>query len=330
MTIPCVSVIIVNYNAGAKLLRCLDHLAAQTLTDFETIIVDNGSIDGSLKEAKAHPLSVIVHEANENLGFAKANNIAARKAAGEWLAFLNPDAYAAENWLEQLFTAVSAYPDVEAFGSKQLDAINTEKADGLGDIYHATGLVYRGGFGTSPDSILEDGACFSACAAAALYRRETFLALGGFDERFFCYGEDVDLGFRLRLSGGRSVQVADAIVHHEGSGVTGRYSEFSVYHGNRNRIWLAYKNLPPLLYWGLVPFHLCINAMMLIRAYLVGYGPAYWRGIRDGYAGLKNFREARKEIQKVRRVSTFTIARAITWSPLKILTRQADLRRVEL
>ena len=323
---PRVSVIIVNYNAGRRLQKCLDHLAAQSFKDFETIIIDNGSTDGSLKSISEHPLSPILIEAGKNLGFAAGNNQAVQRATGEWLAFLNPDAYADERWLSSLMTAVQRYPQTDAFGSKQIDANDPSRADGLGDICHALGLVYRGGFGASPTQVMQDGECFSPCAAAALYRREVFQALGGFDERFFCYGEDVDLGFRLRLNGGRSIQVANAVVAHEGSGVTGRYSDFSVYHGNRNRIWLYYKNLPVLLLWVLTPIHLFINLAMLARAYSAGYGSAYWRGVRDGYRGLGDMRARRKETQNARKAPTLMIAQALTWSPIKMLRREIDLR----
>ena len=329
MASPRVSVIIVNFNSGARLAKCLDHLAAQVVADFETIIIDNASTDDSLEATRVHSLAPMIVEAKENLGFAKANNRAADLARGEWLAFLNPDAYAEPDWLENMLAAIRANPDADAFGSKQIDALNPEKADGLGDVCHALGLVYRGGFGASPDSVTRDGLCFSPCAAAAFYRRETYLALGGFDESFFCYGEDVDLGFRLRLQGGHCVQVADAIVRHEGSGVTGRYSDFSVYHGNRNRIWLYYKNLPLTLLIFLSPLHLVVNSAIVLRAFAAGYGGAYWRGLWDGYLGTATLGPTRRDIQKARKASIWSIAKALTWSPFKMLRRGEDLRAIE-
>ncbi len=323
---PRVSVIIVNYNSGPRLAKCLDHLAAQIFTDFETIVIDNGSSDGSADIVGGHRLAPRLILARENLGFAAANNRAAGEAVGRWLAFLNPDAYARADWLQALLAATVKYPHADAFGSTQLDDAEPALLDGAGDVCHAFGLAYRGGLGREAASRPGDGACFSPCAAAALYRRETFLALGGFDERFFCYGEDVDLGFRLRLADGEAMQISGAVVRHEGSGVTGRYSDFSVYHGNRNRIWLFYKNLPAALYWPLAPFHLAVNLAMLARAAAVGRARPFWRALVDGYAGLPRFTEARRRAQSSRKISTLALARRLTWSPFKLARRAPDLK----
>jgi GT2 family glycosyltransferase len=162
-----------------------------------------------------------------------------------------------------------------------------------------------------------------------MYRRSTFEALGGFDERFFCYGEDVDLGFRLRMAGGRAVQVKDARVLHEGSGVTGRYSPFTVYHGNRNRIWLTYKSTPAVVYWPLAPIRLLFDAYLLVRALMIGTGPAYARAIRDGYSSLHRFSADRKRILQGRRLKLDEFLRSVAWSPMSILRRRIDLKAVE-
>lgn len=323
---PRVSVIIVNYNAGEKLLRCLACLDAQSFRDFETIIVDNASGDGSASRAKAqHPDARLI-QSGSNIGFAAANNLAARDARGEWLAFLNPDAYAQADWLEELVAASARYPFADAFGSTQIDALRTDRIDGAGDVYHILGVAYRGGYGSPVSKLPEDGECFAPCAAAAMYRRKVFEALGGFDERFFCYGEDVDLGFRLRLAGGRAVQVRAAVVRHEGSGVTGRYSDFTVYHGNRNRIWLAYKNTPALFYWPLFPIRIAFDAYLFVRSFTLGAQGAYIRAVRDGYGGLVRFRADRARLQSSRRMTNAEFARAATWSPLSMLLRRTNLR----
>ena len=122
---PLITVIIVNYNAGNRLQRCIDSLASQTVQDFETIIVDNGSADNSL-EFNPRGLPVHIDRAGGNLGFAAGNNRAARTARGEWLALLNPDAYPKENWLECLLAASARYPDANAFGSTQVDALDEQ------------------------------------------------------------------------------------------------------------------------------------------------------------------------------------------------------------
>ena len=324
-----ISVIIVNYNSGARLKRCLDALDTQTFKDFETIIVDNASTDGSASATNETALAIKLIQSEDNLGFAVANNNAAKVATGEWIAFLNPDAYARADWLEQLIAATTRYPNIDAFGSTQRDAVDPKIIDGAGDVYHALGLTYRAHNGKALDEAPPDHGCFSPCAAAMMIRKTSFQSLGGFDEGFFCYGEDVDLGFRLRLAGGTAIQLRDAVVLHEGSGVTGRYSEFTVYHGNRNRIWLTYKNMPALLYFWLGPVQLAINFYLLIRYTMIGRGRVYARALWDGYGGLWQMASLRRSTQSKRRATTGDIARAITWSPLKAIRRQARQQPVE-
>lgn len=326
------SVIIVNYNSGARLARCLAHLGRQTLRDFEIIIVDNASGDGSLEAALAAapaPPFPRAIRSETNAGFSAANNVAAREARGDWLVFLNPDAYPEPDWLSALVSASERYPWADAFGSTQLNAADPSIIDGAGDAVHILGIPYRGHFGWPADRLPDDGECFAPCAAAAMYRRKTFLDLGGFEERFFCYGEDVDLGFRLRLAGGRAVQVKAARVLHEGSGVSGRYSDFTVYHGNRNRIWMTYRNMPGALYWPFVPFRLLADAYLCLRAYSVGTGRAYARAVLDGYGGLPALSDDRRRLQKTRKAGDGEIARALTWSPLKVSRREASLRPIK-
>ncbi len=322
---PAVSVIIVNYNSGPRLRRCLDHLAAQTFNDFETIVVDNASSDDSLAKAREAAIEFELIEAGANLGFAAANNLAAKSAKGAWLAFLNPDAYAAPDWLEALMRATGAYPDADAFGSLQLDDNAPETLDGAGDVCSAWGLYYRGYCGWPAESAPEDGECFSPCAAAALYRRARFLQLGGFDERFFCYGEDVDLGFRLRLAGGRAMQIRDAVVRHEGSGVTGRRSDFTVYHGHRNRIWLFYKNTPPALYLMTAPMRFATDLALGVKAVPTGGGGAYARALRDGYGRRRQFKEDRRRAASSQYAQA--AAQHLVWSPVSILRRRGKVLR---
>lgn len=323
---PSVTVIVVNYNSGQRLKRALGCLAAQTFRDFDVIVVDNASTDGSATADGAIGLRLRIIRNEENLGFAAANNQAAKLATGAWLAFLNPDAYAEPDWLEKLHAATRRYPDADAFGSLQIDAHDAARLDGAGDAYFFLGLPYRGHFGWPIAKAPREGECFAPCAAAALYRRATFTALGGFDESFFCYGEDVDLGFRLRLAGGRAVQVAGARVLHEGSGVTGRRSRFSIYHGHRNRVWTFVKNMPAPLFWLALPFHAAVNLALFARCAGLGAAGAYWRAMKDAVAGLGPVVAKRRAIQKERRASWRAIAAVLTWSPLKAVRREAVIR----
>ncbi|PQA88543.1 glycosyltransferase family 2 protein [Hyphococcus luteus] len=322
---PHISVIIVNYNSGARLRRCVDCLKAQDFRDFETIVIDNASSDGSAAFARDDGAVTLI-EAGGNLGFAAGNNLAAKSAQGEWLAFLNPDAYAEPDWLSEFLAAAARHPEIDAFGSTQLDAARPDRIDGAGDAYHAFGVSWRGCYAWPKDKLPPEGECFAPCGAAAFYRKATFDRLGGFEERFFCYAEDADLGFKLRLSGGGAMQAPKAVVLHEGSGVTGKESDFTLYHGHRNRVWTYVLNMPLPLLVLTAPFHLLLNLYLLGRFTVSGGAGSYLRAMKDAAKGLPEIWERRKARQRAREASVADIARALTWSPLKMMRREADIR----
>jgi GT2 family glycosyltransferase len=214
------------------------------------------------------------------------------------LALLNPDAFPHADWLERFLAAAQRQPEYNFFGCRMLDANDPTRLDGVGDIYHASGLPWREGHGCANgpgyDVPME---IFSPCAAAALYRTRDVIDAGLFDEDFFCYSEDVDLGFRLRLLGGRSLYVPDAIVEHIGSGITGTRSDFQLYHGHRNLAWTYVKNMPGWLFWFYLPYHLVLNLYSLVAFTLRGQGRALWRAKRDAVKGLGRAWSKRRDIQ---------------------------------
>ncbi len=243
-TRPSITVVVVNYNGGDYLRGCLRSLAEQTFRDFETIVIDNASSDGSLERIVEQPDRVTILRQDSNLGFAAANNLGARAGRGEWLALLNPDAEADPGWLAALMQAVAERPTHRMVASLQISLHDLSVLDGAGDCYLAYGYAWRGGFGHPVSTAPGAGDCFAPCGAAALYPRETFLDAGGFDERYFCYHEDVDIAFRLRLLGERCQFAPAARVRHAGSAIAGRASRFSVFHGVRNGVWTYVKNMP--------------------------------------------------------------------------------------
>ena len=322
---PRVRIVIVNYNAGKYLRRSVAAALAQRFVNFDLVVVDNASTDDSLAGLPEDPRLSVRH-AGENLGFAAANNWAASNAGGEFLATLNPDAFAEPGWLAALVDAADRHPDAAMFGSTQLMADDPSWLDGVGDAYFALGLPWRGGHGRSATETPEEGQTFSACAAAALYRLSDFHAAGGFDERFFCYCEDIDIGFRLRLMGKRCVQVKNAVVHHVDGGLAGRASAFTHYHSARNRIWLFVKDMPGALYELLLPGFVALNLSLLIWAMLRGHGAPVWRGMRDAVRGLNPVLAQRRSVQTARTASISDVARALCWSPWRVLTRRSDVR----
>lgn len=310
-TTSAVSVIIVNWNSGELLRRCLAHLQRQTVRPDRIIVVDNASSDGSAICTVAAEAELI--SMSTNLGFAAANNLALATCDGEFVALLNPDAFPEPEWLEHLLAAAKRNPDVAAFGSRQLCESSPETIDGLGDSYHVSGLVWRLRHGKKQSAVdLTAREIFSPCAAAALYRRQAVVAAGGFDEDFFCYVEDVDLGFRLRLAGHRVVYVPEAVVHHVGSATTGgRHSDFSVYHGHRNLVWTFVKNMPGVLFWLLLPLHLLMNLFTVVWFTARGKGSVIFKAKWDALKGLPTAWRKRRYIQAHRVATMGSIWRAL-------------------
>ncbi len=324
---PRVGVVVVAYQSKPHLQRCMDALAAQTFQDFELIVWDNASTDGALDGLSALAQATL-HRSEENLGFAAGNNRAAELTRAPYLALLNPDAFPQPDWLERLVAVLDSHEDVAAVGSLQLDDADPQILDGAGDVYHATGIPYRGGYGAARPDHLSAGEVFAPCAAAALYRRAAFDAIGGFDERYFCYCEDVDLGFRMRAAGWRAWFEPQAIVRHVGSASAGLRSPFAVKHGVRNRLWTYVKNMPAPLLALTAPAHVLATLGLWVRDAL--RDPAAARataeGLREGLAGLPAFWSERRGQAEARRASVADIAGALTWSPLKLMQRAPDIR----
>jgi GT2 family glycosyltransferase len=302
----------VNYNAGPLLRATIDGLARQTDPDFEAVIVDNASTDGSADSCVLPDERFRLLRAQNNLGFAAGSNLGCRGAATPWLAMLNPDAIPDENWLAVLKQATVRYPEITMFGSTQLDAGDPTILDGGGDNYSIFGLAWRGGYGRSAEAVKGDVRVFSPCAAAALYRRDAFEAAGGFAESFFCYMEDVDLGFRLNLGGDEAIQVAEARVRHVGTACSGTASRFSLYHGIRNSVFVIVRCVPsPLL---LLMLALMVASQVWI-GFVAGNLQVRMEAVRDGLRRFPELLRERQSIQRGRRISVWEFCRLVVWSP---------------
>lgn len=308
------TIVIVNWNSWNDIERCLGSLSKQTFQDFSVRIVDNNS---ELPPPDAlfdffPELSIIQNARNE--GFAFANNqIFSLNFQSQWVVLLNPDAFPHPEWLERLLAAAEANPSVAMFGSRLQSAQNPDALDGDGDIYHISGLAWR-------DRIVKKAhlnrdhpfEIFSPCAAAAMYRIDAVKAIGGFDEDFFCYMEDVDLGFRLRLAGHTCLLVPQARAVHVGSATTGgQRSDFAVYHGHRNLVWTFVKNMPGVFFWLFSPLHCAVNLLALVWFSLRGQGRTIMLAKWDALRGLPPMWRKRKLIQSQRRASLATILRVM-------------------
>jgi GT2 family glycosyltransferase len=307
-----VTVIIINWNSGGLLRQCLNDLDKQNALPTSILVIDNGSSDESTDGLEEF-LGVEVSKLGENHGFAGGNNRALEQVETEYVALLNADAFPEKDWLKNLLAAAKAFPEVAAFGSRQMMYHDDALVDGLGDIYHFSGLIWRQDhgvpletFSTTPFEI------FSPCAGAALYRVDALRDVGGFDEDFFCYLEDVDLGFRLRLAGYKAMLVPDAVVNHVGGAASGgKHSKFAVYHGHRNLVWAYVKNMPGMLFWVCLPLHILLNFIEIVWFVLIGRGSIIFKSKRDAIYGLPNMWQKRKQIQKDRSVSVGEIWRVL-------------------
>jgi len=301
-----VAIVIVNYNGKEFLAACLEAVRAQTLRDFVVYVVDNASEDASQTvvqssaDARFHLL-----QQDRNLGFAGASNVGARAAHDcDWIALVNPDACIEPQWLEKMLAVARSDARLGALGCHLVSASREGTSDGTGDQYHVSGRAWRRDHNAPVEKASQrpQGEVFAPCAAAALYRNAAWRQAGGLDEDFFCYMEDVDLAFRLRLLGWECVHVPQAVAHHVGSGSTGRRSDFSVYYGQRNLVWTFVKNMPGALFWLLLPLHLLLNLGSLALFLVRGQFRVVLRAKVDAIRGLAIAWRKRRAVQRQRTI----------------------------
>ncbi|HEU0292042.1 MAG TPA: glycosyltransferase family 2 protein [Anaerolineales bacterium] len=312
---PLVSVIIVNWNSAVYLSRCLECLSVQTFRNFEVILVDNGSLNARPNRLvlRYPELELKIEQLVSNMGFAAANNIGARLARGKWLALLNTDAFPELEWLENMLQATEKHPEYSAFSSRQIQANSLDFLDGAGDMYHISGIAWRRYYNLPTEKFGHRVAeVFSPSGAAVLYSREEFLKAGGFDEDYFSYFEDVDLGFRLRLAGKKCLYVPEAVVYHVGSASTGKRSDFSVYYGYRNLIWTFVKDMPSPLIWVFLPLHIGTILFSAILFTWRGQGKVIWKAIFDALVGLPKMIEKRNVIQKNKKIKAIDLLKVMS------------------
>ncbi|MBN1102790.1 MAG: glycosyltransferase family 2 protein [Deltaproteobacteria bacterium] len=243
---PVVSVIILNWNGKRYLSACLDSLRAQTLRDVEVIVVDNGSVDGSVEFIETH-YGDRVHliALPQNRGFAGGNNVGIGQARGRYVALLNNDIEAHPEWLANLVSCMEHGPQIGMVGSKVLNFCRRDEIDNTGHLMYPDGLN-RGRGRLERDTGQYDGQreILFPSGCAALYRRKMLEEIGGFDETFFAYGDDADIGLHGRLLGYDAVFCPEAVVYHRYSGTVGSYSAMKAFHVERNRIWILLKYFP--------------------------------------------------------------------------------------
>ena len=317
---PRVAVVVVNWNGAAHLRGCLAALAAQTTADFACWVVDNGSTDDSLalldaagpRLANGAPLYLRPHPAN--LGFAAANNRAFAEilAATDtpYLVALNNDTAAGPGWLAALLAAADITgPRCGSVASTLVFAARPDRVQAAGITLHRDGLALDRGLGW-PTARLPRAAArpvFGPSGGAALYRAALLRDIGGFDERFGSYLEDVDLAWRARLLGWGAAWAPQAIVRHAVSATAGQESPFKNHLLARNRLWTIAKNMPTGLLLRWAPLIARYDGLALAYAVL-RRDLAIIRGRLDALRGLGPILRARRDLQARRRCSDRALA----------------------
>ncbi|MDY4126380.1 MAG: glycosyltransferase family 2 protein [Lachnospiraceae bacterium] len=278
------SVVIPNYNGIRYLKNCLLSLQKCEGEDFEVIVVDNGSTDGSDLLPDSLKLNVRLIKLNENTGFAHAVNVGIREAKGEYVILLNNDTEVESGFVRKLTEALKKNRKAFSASAMMVDMNNREVLDGAGDYYCALGWAFAYGKGKKTEECDKGRKIFSSCAGACIYDKAKLEITGLFDELHFAYLEDVDLGYRSRIAGFDNIYEPAAVVYHAGSGFSGsRYNEFKIKLSSRNSVYLILKNMPIL--------QLIINLPFIVLGYLIktlffvlkGYGKVYLKGLLDGF-----------------------------------------------
>jgi GT2 family glycosyltransferase len=327
-----VSVIVPNWNGREHLPVCLESLEVQRFRDFEVILVDNGSSDGSDELVRNQYPWVTLVELPHNAGFAVANNVGLRHATGVYIVTLNNDTSVDEHWLEKLIAAAESRPGIGMVASRICNHEEPDVVDSLGIRIAADGMsrgAHRGEHFSSlrlgkVEPILLPSAC------AALYRKAMLAEIGFFDEDFFAYCEDTDLGLRARLSGWDAVLARDAVIYHKYSMTGGALSPFKLYLVERNHYWVAVKSFPPSLLLR-VPFHSAVRYLTQASLVFSGRGTgsefrrsqarretgrALLRGFRDALLGLPHMWKKRRRSRQNRKISDGQMAGLLGRYPL--------------
>jgi len=307
-----VAVVIPSWNGRELLAGVLPTLAAQRYRDFRTLVIDNGSVDGTVEWLAGEWPDVDVLALESNVGFAPAVNRGVAAGDEEYVALLNNDMELDPGWLGALVDALDADPAAGAASPKQRSAQERDRFDGAGDALARTGGATRRGIG-EVDRGQYDRAerVFSASAGAALYRRAALRAVGPFDESFFAYLEDVDWGFRAQLAGHPARYVPEALAYHLGGATSRRTPDRERYLVARNHVALVLKNFPAPWLARYAPLIAAELARMLLVAARRRQARAVLRGWRDAARRLPATLRERRRVQATRTVALDDLHRAV-------------------
>lgn len=313
---PTISIIIVNYNGIEHLKNCMKSISEINYNKekIEIIVVDNGSVDDSVKFLEQNYKNVIIIENPTNEGFAKPNNDAAKIATGEFLVMLNNDMKVDKEWLNEMIKSLRDKDEsYVAVGSRILNW-DGSKIDFVEAGVNYMGFGYQNFHGTPvnkiEDKYKEDRDIFAFCGGALMIDREIFLGVGGFDEDFFAYYEDSDLGWRLWILGYKITYCSKGIVYHRHNATSKKMDSLfleTLY--NKNSLASCYKNFEEERIYPLLLNNILMKDYASQKSkYGLRYSP---NAVSSGNASfielISKFSEKRKFIQENRRVSDIEI-----------------------
>ena len=285
-----VTIVIPNYNGLKFMEPCMAALDRQICRDFELLVVDNGSTDGSVEWLKEHGLPSIFLKTNT--GFSGAVNVGIKAAKTPYVILLNNDTEPEPEYVGELIRAIEASSKIFSVSPKMIQLYHRDLMDDGGDMYSILGWAYQRGVGQEIERYNRPCHIFSACAGAAIYRRNIFDEIGYFDEMHFAYLEDIDVGYRAKIAGYYNLYCPSAKVYHVGSGTSGsKYNSFKVKLAARNNVYLNYKNMP-------AP-QLLVNSIPIAMGIAVKYFFFKKRGFEKDYIagtleGLRTVKKAKK------------------------------------
>ena len=311
---PFFSVVVPTYNGLRHMGGVLSALQQQTFSDCEVIVVDDASSDATAQwVAENHPwVRLIVNR--RNIGFAASCNTGAAAARGRYVVLLNNDTEPEATWLAELARTIAAHPEAAVVASKLLLYDRRDTLHTTGDVLGPDGIPHnRGVWEQDRGQYDTAGEIFSGCGGASAYRRDVWQALGGFDEDFWMYLEDVDLGFRVRLLGCEAVFAPGARVYHRLSQSGG--DTLASYYVGRNTIWLIAKNMPRALLLRNAPQIVGSQLRIALDALRNWRGDAAQARLRGQWAGLLGLPQQlakRRVIQPRRQLDDSALAKLLS------------------
>ncbi|WP_321418524.1 glycosyltransferase family 2 protein [uncultured Methanomethylovorans sp.] len=307
-----VSIILLTYNSALDLPECVPSLLSQTYGNFEIIIVDNASSDGTVEFIHKNYPQLKLIEAGKNLGYPSGNNLGFEYARGNYVVVVNPDTVADSQWLTELIKPLDEDSSITATTSKIKIYYDTDKINACGDISHYTGLTFCKGLHAPSDSFSQSEEIGAVAGGSFAIRREMLDYIKGFDSDFFLYMEDTDLSWRVRFAGGKLVYVPTSIIYHKFKLSIAAWKHFYL---ERNRYMMLLKNLETKTLLLLLPGLVLTEIVTMGHATL--NGPEYIRNKFKAYWWIVNNRniifEHRKKTLATKKISDKEFFQLIEW-----------------